>query len=436
MDILSAVTDKDRLDFSQNFNIVRNYDGDREFPDIKTQFLEAEYLRLSDSLQLPVAAMVHALDTEAHIGTRPTAEKVTIEKLLIKEKINQSERVQLLKDRGVAEAQPLLNYIFNDAGRLAENVKTRTEVAKMEVIATGKMTVHENNLDFSVDYKVPEDNHFMLNWDDPDHDILSDIQGMVDYAHNIGKNPTRAKTSSAVLMKIRKNTAIQKAIGGIYMQGVMPGLSQINALMMENYGFTITVNDAVYAYEGADGTKNSARYFDRNTFALYTVGVNGAIGTGLWGPTPEENKMTGGIWTAASARQFITIRQWATEDPIAVWTLASGLFIPVLPDPNGLFIAKVSSDTLGTLTVTSAAGTTTGKTAISVNPTLTSGNSYKYKVAANPTMPTFDQLISQGYTAWNGTDEITAATGTKIVIVEVTPNGHAVKAGEATVTAK
>jgi hypothetical protein len=433
-DVLTALTGKDLLDFSQNFNIVRSYDGDREFPDRKTQFLEAEYLRLSDSLQLPTAALVHAFDTEAHIGTRPTAEKVTIEKLLIKEKINQTERVQLLKNKGVTGAQPLLSYIFNDAGRLAENVKTRTEVAKMEVLASGKMTVNENGLDFAVDYGVPADNYFKLDWDDPDHDILGDIQGMIDYAHSVGKNPTRGKTSSAVLMKIRKNVGIQKAIGGIYMQGVMPGLRQINALMMENYGFTITVNDAVYAYEGADGTKNSARYFGRNIFSLYTVGVNGAIGTGLWGPTPEEESY--GQWTAKSAKQFITITQWATHDPVATWTKASGLFIPVLPDPKGLFIATVSSDTLGVLTVTSVEGTTSGTTAISVSPTLTSGNSYKYKVAANPTMPVFDQLISQGYTAWDGSADITAATGSKIVIVEVNANGHAVKAGMATVAAK
>ena len=434
MDILTAMTDKDRLDFSQNFNIVRSYDGDREFPDRKTQFLEAEYLRLSDSLQLPVAALVHAFDTEAHIGTRPTAEKVTIEKLLIKEKINQTERVQLLEDKGVAEAQSLLRYIFNDAGRLAENVKTRTEVAKMEVIATGKMTVKENGLDFAVDYGVPKDNYFNLGWDDPAHDILGDIQGIMDYAHSIGKNPTRAKTSSAVLMKIRKNTAIQKAIGGIYREGVMPGLTQINALMMEEFGFTITANDAVYAYEGADGTKHSARYFDRNTFSLYTVGVNGAIGTGLWGRTPEEKAY--GPWTAKSARQFITITQWATPDPVATWTKASGLFIPVLPDPNGLFIAKVSQDTLGTLTVTSAAGGTSGKTTVTVSPALANGGSYKYKVAANPTMPVYDQLISQGYTAWDGTSDITAATDSKIVIVEVNADGHARKAGMAKVTAK
>jgi len=434
MDILTAVTDKDRLDFSQNYNIRRNYDGDHEFPDIKTQYLEAEYLRLSDALQLPVAAMVHAFDTEAHLGKRPTAEKVTIEKLLIKEKINQSERVQLLKDKGVAGTESLLQYIFNDAGHLAENVKTRTEVAKMEVLATGKMTVKENNLDFAVEYGVTNDNRFTLSWDDTDHDILGDIQGIMDYAHSIGKNPTRAKTSSSILMKMRKNNNIQKAIGGIYMAGVMPTLTQINALMMEDFGFAITINDAVYAYEGADGKKTSARYFDRNTFSLYTVGVNGAIGTGLWGVTPEENAQ--GPWIAKSAQQFITISQWATPDPVATWTKASGVFIPVLPDPNGLFIATVSQDTLGALTVTSVAGTASGATKITVLPTLTSGNSYKYKTGSTLTAPTFNQLISGGYTNWDGSADITAVTGNSILIVEVDASGKAKKAGQATVVSK
>lgn len=432
MDILSAITDKDRLDFSQNFNIVRSYQGDTEFPDIKTQYLEAEYLRLADALQLPTAAMVHAFDTEAHIGTRPTAQKTTIEKLLIKEKINQTERVSILKNKGVSEAQSLLQYIFNDMGRMAENVKTRTEVAKQEVIATGQMTVNENGLNFSIPYGVPDDHFSTLNWDDPDHDILGDLQSITDFAHSIGKTPNRAKTSSAVLLKMRKNTAIQKAIGGIYMQGVLPGIAQINALLMENYGFIIVTNDAMYNYENADGTKSSARYFDRNTFSLYQLGANGAIGTGLWGPTPEE----GDTWVEKSAKQFITITQWSEHDPVAIWTKASGLFIPVLPDPNGLFIAKVSSDVLAPLTVTSVAGSTTGATKITVSPTLTSGNLYKYKVAANPTMPVFDQLISGGYTNWDGAADITAATGQKICIVEVTANSHARKAGMATVTAK
>lgn len=91
------------MDFSQNYSIARNYVGDRLFPDIKTENLEAEYERLSEGMDLPTAAMVHAFDTEAAIGVRPGFEKVSIEKLLIKEKINQSERLRQLLNHGVRE---------------------------------------------------------------------------------------------------------------------------------------------------------------------------------------------------------------------------------------------------------------------------------------------------------------------------------------------
>jgi len=433
-DILTMITEKDRLDFSQNYGVRRNYDGDTEFPDMKTQYLEAEYYRLSDSLQLPTAAMVHALNSEARTGTRPTAEKVTIEKLLIKEKINQDERVMLLSNRGVSGTEALQRYIFDDMTRLAESVKTRTEVAKQELLSTGKVTVKENNLDLSMDYGVPAENFYTLDWNDPDHDILGDIQGMVNYARSIGKNPVRAKTSTATLMKMQKNNGIQKAINGVYMVGALLTPTTIGNLMAQMFGFILKVNDNVYAYPNADGTKSSKRYFDQNKFALYTVGINGAVGTGLWGETSEEREY--GQYSAKSAQQFITITQWAEKDPPAVWTKASGLFIPVLPDPYGLFIATVSQDTLGALTVTSAAGTTSGTTKVTVLPALTSGNSYKYKTGSSLTVPTFNQLISGGYTNWDGAADITATTGNSVLIVEVDSTGKAKKAGQATVTAK
>lgn len=88
------------------------------------------------------------------------------------------------------------------------------------------------------------------------------------------------------------------------------------------------------------------------------------------------------------------------------------------------------------LTVTSVAGSTSGSTAITVEPELSSGNSYKYKIAANPTLPTAGQECKTGYTAWNGTDEITATAGQKIVIAEVDANSKCVGAGIAAITVK
>lgn len=61
------------------------------------------------------------------------------------------------------------------------------------------------------------------------------------------------------------------------------------------------------------------------------------MASGLWGVTPEEEQL--GPWTAKSAEQFVTLTQWTEPDPTAVWSKASGLFVPVLPNPAGLFIA-------------------------------------------------------------------------------------------------
>lgn len=93
-------------------------------------------------------------------------------------------------------------------------------------------------------------------------------------------------------------------------------------------------------------------------------------------------------------------------------------------------------ETLGSLTVNSAAGTTSGKTVITVTPALTSGNDYKYKTALTVTMPLLNDSTSTGYTPWDGTSEITATTGNEILIVEVDNTGAVKKAGKATVTAK
>ena len=110
----------------------------------------------------------------------------------------------------------------------------------------------------------------------------------------------------------------------------------------------------------------------------------------------------------------------------------------ILPD-NKKAVCKVllnSEYGLDNLTVTSAASSTTsGKTKLTVSPALASGNSYKYKVADNAVLPAAGQSV-KGWTAWNGTDEITAATGKEICVVECDSAYRALKAGVATVTAK
>lgn len=85
------------------------------------------------------------------------------------------------------------------------------------------------------------------------------------------------------------------------------------------------------------------------------------------------------------------------------------------------------------MTVNSAEGSEAGKTVITVTEKVGADNTYKYKVAAAPTVPTVGDTCSSGYTNWNGSDEITAENGKTIVLVEVNAENKCVAVGTATV---
>lgn len=92
--------------------------------------------------------------------------------------------------------------------------------------------------------------------------------------------------------------------------------------------------------------------------------------------------------------------------------------------------------TLGTLTLTSAAGTAAGTTNITITPPLTYGNSYVYQVGAEVTLPSTygEDMATEGWTPWNGMAPITAESGNNIGVVEINSAGQAVAAGQTAVT--
>ena len=102
-------------------------------------------------------------------------------------------------------------------------------------------------------------------------------------------------------------------------------------------------------------------------------------------------------------------------------------------------IAVITIDdtpTLGTLTVNSVAGTTSGDTKITVNPAKENANNvYKYKVGASETAVTYGQNL-RNWSTWDGKSDITAANGQKITVVECDGTYKALNAGSANVTAR
>lgn len=47
--------------------------------------------------------------------------------------------------------------------------------------------------------------------------------------------------------------------------------------------------------------------------------------------------------TGSEVSPYVYVSQWAEKDPAVLWTKASALFMPVLYNPNSLFVATVSN---------------------------------------------------------------------------------------------
>lgn len=333
---------------SMNFSVNRPNDPiDGLFGDDKSDNLFADWQSIAAEYQIPVMAQFHGFDTEAQKTFRVPVDNHNIEKGLIKVKINQSERMRELLRAGVQNDE-MYDYVLNDGIRLADQVVTRTKVAKNELMATGKITIKENNLDLSVDYGVPaSQTAFTLDLGST-ADIASQLTNIFDMARDKGVILTGMLTSKKNINKMRKNAGLQKDINGNVGAGQLVRSTALSAYLEEEYGIeNIITNDLTYgasAEVGEDGRPviSTKRYFPENKVTFFATNPAGKMGVGLWGNPPEVDAVKELGTAASSVSPYVYISQWVSEDPTVLWTKASTLFMPVLYNPNSLWIAGVS----------------------------------------------------------------------------------------------
>ena len=346
--ILGFIPQEEWLDM--RFQVNRPNDPiDSLFTDDKTDNLVAAWQSIASEYQIPVMAQFHGFDTEAQTTFRIPIDNHNIEKGLIKVKINQSERMRALMRAGVRNDQ-MYDYVLNDGVRLADQVVTRTKVAKNELMATGKVTIKENNLDLTVDYGVPAANiAYTIDFGaGASSDVPSQIQAIIDDAIDKGVTINGILTSKKNITKMRQNADIQKAIGGNVSLGALVSRPALEAYLEEEFGITqIVENDLTYgasAVIGTDGRPSitTKRYFPVDKVTFFATNPGGRMGVGLWGNPPEVDAGQFMEVDTSGQSPYVYISQWMEKDPAVLWTKASGLFMPVLYNPNSLFIASVT----------------------------------------------------------------------------------------------
>ena len=214
-------------------------------------------------------------------------------------------------------------------------------------MATGKITIKENGLNLTVDYGVPAiQTAFKLDFSTT-ADIDSQLQDIIDAALDCGVTITGMLTSRKVITKMRKNAGLQKNISGNVGAGALLKYSELESYLSEEYGINqIITNDLTYGSKesiGSDGRPSiiTERYYPEDKITFFATNAGGKMGQGLWGDPPEVDATKFMSVEGSGQSPYVYISQWMEKDPAVLWTKASSLFMPVLYNPNSLWIATV-----------------------------------------------------------------------------------------------
>lgn len=277
-----------------------------------------------------------------------------------------------------------------------------------------------------------------------DEEFKSDLQNVV-----LDKFYTQLKMGSLVGHETTWQMAFAMAIGKVK--------NKFETMKRTATGVAVWVNTLdVYKYIGAaDITLQTAfgMQYIKNflgadiVFVSSQIPENTVIATPLNNliayyvdPSDAEFVKAGLEYTTDSATGFIGFHvqgnyEHAISDMFAI--MGVRLFAEYLDAIAYIAVGSSDTQTLGELTVTSVAGTESGKTQLTVEPQLASiNNVLKYKTNVSAATSVTYGMDVKTWTKWDGVSEISATSGHHITVVECDQNYKAIRSGDVVAVVK
>lgn len=321
------------------------------------------------------------------------------------------------------------------SGEVAEGDEIPLSQYEVSENAVGKITINKNRKGVSIEAIASKG--YAAAVDQTDQEFRADLRNVV-----TGKLYDTLKSGSLVGHESTWQMAVSMAIGKVKakfedMDRTATGIAVwVNTLDLYKYlgGAQITTQTAfgqtyIQDYLGADVMfvtskipENTVVATPLNNLVVYYVD-----------PADSEFVQAGLSYTVDSETGFIGFHiqgnyERAISDMFAI--MGVRMMIEYQDAVANIAVGSNDTQTLRTLTVTSAAGEYEGTTDITVTPELTSMNNvYKYKEAASATEVTYGMDVKT-WTRWDGKSPITATNGNHITVVEADQNYKAVGSGD------
>ena len=282
------------------------------------------------------AATFRAYDAEAPIGSRPGVTRVTGELPPISRKIRLGEYERLRQRKATPE---LRNAILDDAERMARAVAARLELARGEALYSGKVMLNENGVVATVDFGrtaghtvTPGTLWSTVATATP---LLDSITWRDTYIATNGEPPGAMLMSTKVLGYLLRNAEIRTLAATV--SGAPAIVSQMAMqAVFEAHGLPpIYINDEQVR---VNGSATRVIPEDRVIMLPAPDGDN-QLGATLLGTTAESLEPEYGL---TGDEPGVVAGAYSTNDPVAVWTKAAAIGLPVLANPDLTLAADVA----------------------------------------------------------------------------------------------
>ncbi|SDI40965.1 Phage major capsid protein E [Sinosporangium album] len=291
---------------------------------------------------LAEAATFRAYDAESPIGRREGVTRVTGELPPISRKIRLGEYDRLRQRRADGQVR---GRILDDARTMTRAVATRMELARGEALYSGKIMLDENGVIAEVDFGR-KGSHMVAPatlWSNTGAATpLVNLLAWLDiYTATNGAGPGAILTSRRVMSLMMANAELRALVATTAGTPSVVSRDAINAVL-QAYGLP-----PVHIYDTQVSVNGSATRVipdDRLLFLPAPVDPDdfdsSELGATLWGTTAEALEPEYAIEDGEEAG--IVAGAYSTKDPVAVWTKAAAIGLPILANPDLTLVADVA----------------------------------------------------------------------------------------------
>lgn len=381
--------------------------------------------------------------TSAETNVITTQQMAKVREVDFVERFTGSILSKLIEALGVTRKVPLIEgttlYVYKTTGTLQSGAVPEGEIIPLSQYERTKSPVGEITIKKwrkAVTAEAIKKSGYNEAVNETDAKMLSDIQTGIrsdffGFLNGIDGTVVGASTLQAVIAKTWGNLQV------LFENDSIEAVHFINPLTIADYLATAQITMQ---------TAFGMNYIE-NFLGMGTVIMNSQIPVGHVVSTAKENiimyylTMNGEVAQAfnltADETGYIGVHNSQTDNRAQLELLAMSGITFLVEYADGVVLGQIdNTPTLGSLTVNSAAGTAVGDTKITVSGyTPGTGETLKYKVADTAPSVVYGQNL-RTWTTWDGTSDITAATGKKITVAYVDANYRAQAAGNTTVTAK